>query len=210
MALSRWSFLELLWSYHDMKLCKGPCGLSKPETSFEKMNGGPERRSTCRKCREEGRAANPDSTHIIYTKNKKKRYAQSHVANKIVSDSKRSDKLNGREGFDLTVEFVSELIVKGCCYCGETGLRMSVDRIDNDLAHTCANANPACIRCNYVRGSMPYAAWMLLVPAVKRARELGLFGQWRSQPMSLGDKPSSRTSHATAASESVPMNPTTY
>lgn len=29
---------------------------------------------------------------------------------------------------------------------------------------------------------MPYPAWMHIVPAVKDARDLGLFGTWRSKP----------------------------
>jgi hypothetical protein len=29
---------------------------------------------------------------------------------------------------------------------------------------------------------MPYLAWVHLIPAVREARELGLFGVWRSKP----------------------------
>jgi hypothetical protein len=29
---------------------------------------------------------------------------------------------------------------------------------------------------------MPHDAWLVLIPAVKRATELGLFGDWRSVP----------------------------
>jgi len=181
-----------------MKTCK-KCQTPKPDTSFQKMNRGSGRRSTCRKCKEDARMQNPNSTRRLSLAKKKLRYAQVHVENRIVSGSKRSDKLHGRIGFDLTVDFVRELISKGCKYCGDTNLQMSVDRIDNNLAHTKENVNPACIRCNYVRGSMPYGAWLLLVPEVRRAREEGLFGDWRSQPMSLGDRPSSR-SHATLES----------
>ena len=189
-----------------MKTCS-KCKFPKEDTAFEKMNGGPERRATCRKCREITRKSNPDSTHVIYLKNKKHRYGQRHVANQIVSNSKKSDKIKGRPGFDLDVVFVTDLIVNGCHYCGETKLRMSVDRIDNDLSHNRKNVNPACIRCNYTRSSMPYAAWMHVVPAIKEARELGLFGDWRSQPMSLGDNPNSRTLQATLDSVSQSRDP---
>jgi hypothetical protein len=40
-----------------------------------------------------------------------------------------------------------------------------------------------CIRCNYIRGSMPFAAWTLLVPAIRQAVEQGLFGTWRTKPL---------------------------
>lgn len=87
----------------------------------------------------------------------------------------------------MDVPFVERLIENGCEYCGDTELQMSVDRVDNRLGHTKSNVKPACIRCNYVRGSMPFEAWTLFIPVMERARELGLFGTWRSLPMSLGD-----------------------
>jgi len=100
----------------------------------------------------------------------------------LVTDSRSSDKKRGRPGNDLNRDFVAALIRQGCCYCGETEMRITLDRIDNSLAHTRANVLPACLRCNYMRGSMPYEAWLHLVPAVRQAREFGLFGAWRSQP----------------------------
>lgn len=62
---------------------------------------------------------------------------------------------------------------------------MTVDRIDNNLAHTKSNVKPACVRCNHIRGSMPYQAWIYLVPIVRQAYELGLFGDWWTNTKSL-------------------------
>ena len=46
------------------------------------------------------------------------------------------------------------------------------------MGHLQSNVHSACIRCNLARGDMPYAAWLLLVPAMKQAKELGLFKEW--------------------------------
>jgi len=78
----------------------------------------------------------------------------------------------------MTVEFIQNLISQGCIYCGETTLRMTLDRKDNDLAHVKTNVVPACIRCNYARGNMPYEAWLFLAPGMRAAREAGVFGDW--------------------------------
>lgn len=50
----------------------------------------------------------------------------------ILWDSKYSDKKYNREN-DLTKEFVKNKINCPCFYCGETKLRMTLDRIDNSL-----------------------------------------------------------------------------
>lgn len=78
----------------------------------------------------------------------------------------------------MTVEFVQQMIEGGCSYCGESELRMTLDRIDNSQGHTRENVVAACIRCNYTRKDMPHGAWILLAPAMKVARECGLFGAW--------------------------------
>jgi len=102
------------------------------------------------------------------------------IAQIIVKDSKQSDRKHNREN-DLTKEFVSSLIENGCSYCGETLLRMTVDRINNDIGHITTNVVPACIRCNYTRRDMPYEAWLCLAPGLKEAREKGLFGNWTAR-----------------------------
>jgi hypothetical protein len=58
---------------------------------------------------------------------------------------------------------------------------MTLDRIDNTIGHVKTNVKPACIRCNLLRRNMPYAAWLMLVPAVKKARKFGLFDGWLFQ-----------------------------
>ena len=81
-------------------------------------------------------------------------------------------------GNDLTVEFV-EGILSSCSYCGETEkIQLSIDRIDNKRGHLQDNVVPACVRCNIVRRDMPYEAWLMLAPAMKKAKEAGLLGDW--------------------------------
>ena len=99
------------------------------------------------------------------------------MAQIILRDSKGSDKKYNREN-DLTKEFIEETVKDGCSYCGEKLLRMTLDRIDNTLGHLMSNVVPACIRCNYTRGSMPYQAWLCLADGMKRAKENDLFGDW--------------------------------
>lgn len=99
------------------------------------------------------------------------------VARFILREARRSDTLRGHT-CDLTKTEIEQLIGRGCSYCGETEVRMILDRIDNDKGHTLANVIPACIRCNYARRNMPYEAWLCLTDGMRRARELGLFNGW--------------------------------
>lgn len=80
---------------------------------------------------------------------------------------------------DLDITTIERMISEGCLYCGETDiLKISVDRIDNNIGHIGSNVNPACLRCNLVRGDMPYNAWMEVANGMRNAREKGLFGDW--------------------------------
>jgi hypothetical protein len=99
------------------------------------------------------------------------------VARFIFWEARRSDKRRGLE-CDLNREQIAEIIKRECVYCGETQLRMTLDRIDNSRGHTKDNVNPACIRCNYARRDMPYRAWLCLAEGMRRAREFGLFEGW--------------------------------
>jgi len=103
----------------------------------------------------------------------------------IWRDSRKSDRKHGRQN-DLTRDFTKEQIAKGCSYCGETELRMTLDRIDNDLGHLQSNVIPSCVRCNHVRGDMPYDAWVVVGRSMKQVRKQGLFGDWtgRARPWS--------------------------
>ena len=88
----------------------------------------------------------------------------------ILREARRSDKLRGTV-CDLTKEQIERLIADSCFYCGETKLRMTLDRLDNSKGHTLDNVVAACIRCNYARRDMPIVAWLCLVDGIKRARE---------------------------------------
>ena len=99
------------------------------------------------------------------------------VARFILREARRSDRLRGRV-CDLTKAEIESLIAGGCSYCGETEMRMTLDRVDNSKGHTLDNVVPACIRCNYSRRDMPYEAWLCLADGMRRARELNLFKGW--------------------------------
>ena len=96
----------------------------------------------------------------------------------IIEDSRKSDRKKGLQ-HDLTVDFVEKLISSNtCAYCGEDKLLITIDRIDNDVGHTDQNIVAACIRCNMLRGSMPYSAWINICEALRDTREKGLFSDW--------------------------------
>lgn len=95
----------------------------------------------------------------------------------IVRDTKGSDRKKGREN-NLTQKFVATLVSQPCSYCGDTETRMTVDRIDNSIGHLETNVVPACIRCNLVRGQMPYEAWEIVAKGMREAFECGLFSSW--------------------------------
>lgn len=176
----------------ELKYCN-KCGEDKPSVKFPKQRNDPTRRSSpCSRCREKKRLANPNSAIHQTILRRRGRYLSKpeNVPAIIVRSSRQSDSKNGRVGFNLNREFVSELLKSGCSYCGTKEGRLTVDRIDNSIAHTCENVRSACIRCNNIRGSMPYDAWISIVPAVRKAYELGLFGDWWTDTKSLF-KPSS-------------------
>lgn len=100
-----------------------------------------------------------------------------NLAKWIVVSSKNNDRNRRREN-DLTEEFVQNMIADGCSYCGDTAIRVGLDRIDNSIGHLKSNVVAACCRCNLIRGEMPYAAWLRLIPAIKQAFKDGLFGSW--------------------------------
>jgi hypothetical protein len=95
----------------------------------------------------------------------------------IWRDSRASDRRNGRAN-DLTIPFIESLVCQGCAYCGETTLKMTLDRVDNKVGHLQCNVVPACVRCNYLRRDMPYRAWLEIAKVIRRLRKQGLFGDW--------------------------------
>jgi len=112
-------------------------------------------------------------------------------ASLVTKDSRRSDTRAGRVN-TLDVVAVRELLRSPCSYCGTTTMKMTLDRVDNSIGHVLSNVVPACIRCNMCRGSMPYEAWLVLVPAVKEAATRGLFGDWTG-PMAGAKRKFQRT-----------------
>ena len=110
---------------------------------------------------------------------REKRFTLEGVTSFIFLSSRKADKKTGREN-DLTKQFIRELITRECSYCGETKIRMTLDRIDNKVGHIQSNVNSSCIRCNYLRRDMPYAAWLSLCESIRKTRESGLFGEWLS------------------------------
>lgn len=119
-----------------------------------------------------------------YDKNNDKRRRErkefKNIESYMCKDYKYKDRLAGFTDFDLSKEIIKELIKDGCTYCGEepTKIRMTLDRIDNSKGHIRSNVLPACYRCNVMRGTMPYNAWLELVPAIRAVREKGLFENW--------------------------------
>ena len=110
-------------------------------------------------------------------KEKASRASGADPAKWIRVDSRGSDRKKGLDN-DLTYEFVREMILRPCSYCGDTESRMTLDRIDNDLGHLQSNVVPSCYRCNFIRRDIPYEAWIVIAPGVKAAREGALFGAW--------------------------------
>ena len=170
-----------------MKMCNGPCAQSKPLSDFPTLKVGRvlRHRSMCRICHNEDRVmrdkakpVNADGRQVRYrAKMSAARAKGENLTRWILADSRGSDQKYDRKN-DLTWEFVERMIGFACAYCGETNLRMTLDRINNSIGHIQSNVVPACIRCNYIRRDMPYAAWFFLLPALREARINGLFGEW--------------------------------
>ncbi len=84
---------------------------------------------------------------------------------------------------ELTREDVKTMIDNPCHYCGEEDReKMGIDRVENHIGYTRKNSVPCCIRCNAMKRDMPIRAWNILVPKIREAKELGLFGTWTPHP----------------------------
>jgi transposase-like protein len=168
------------------------CGKSYPEVTPQSRmkNGKVYFRRYCKSCDYKRRAIttynkNPSLSAV---KNKAIREASNSyqirrsgkiedLARCIFNDCNRTD---SRKHWinDLEYEWVLKTIQQPCSYCGSNNIKKSLDRIDNELAHTEKNCVCACVRCNLMRKNMPYKAWMIIVPAIKLAQESGAFGDW--------------------------------
>jgi hypothetical protein len=159
-----------------MRLCIGACGRSLDPTAFRRSRSGG-LRNVCRQCEGRQKSVEGRKKSDLASGLCQKRRRQNDPAWAVLTDSKGSDRKAKRE-HDLTYDLVKSLLGMACSYCGESGLRMTLDRIDNSLGHLQSNVVPACVRCNYSRGTMPYEAWLFLVPGLREARESGSFGDW--------------------------------
>lgn len=162
----------------EKRICK-KCNSEKPIRSFELINPGIFRRRSCFTCRARSKYERNPGAVLRQRAGTRAR----NPATYLIQDSKKSDRKKNREGNDLDIPFVQDLILKPCLYCGAQKLRMTLDRIDNAKSHSKSNVNPCCIRCNLLRGDMPYQAWVALVPKIREIHEAGLFGDWKTQPM---------------------------
>ena len=165
------------------KTCKH-CGELKTLSEFptEKgKNGKLYVRARCKACDSRRgskyQKENPEYSRRATARRSQQRATGVNTEKYIRTDPRSSDRKTGRDN-DLTHEFIAAEIEKGCRYCGESKIRMTLDRIDNDKGHTQDNVVPACIRCNYTRKNMPYEAWLVVAKGMREAREAGLFNGW--------------------------------
>lgn len=83
--------------------------------------------------------------------------------------------------FELTVEFIKKSFASECTYCGENSILITIDRKDSLKGYLVDNCVPSCIRCNLIKADMPPDAWNIVAPGMRKARELGLFGDWQGR-----------------------------
>lgn len=177
-----------------MKKCR-KCGDVFPLDRFG-SNGLGYKKSYCRLCDSRIRVERAKRGGESHSEKRRERYRKNRALHSeknkarradpkkrpkwVLWDARDSDRRRGRTN-DLTLEFVMDCISRGCSYCGDRLLRISLDRIDNERGHFRDNVVPACMRCNYLRRDMPYEAWMAMVPTVKSIYKRGLFGSWMSE-----------------------------
>ncbi len=153
-----------------------------PDEFYTNRTGGRQyQKTTCKKCDNSRPRVSKKRTEkglrALSISQKKRRHDPKFRAYYTLKATRSSDRSKGRNN-DLTVEWIENATANGCIYCGEKEIRVSLDRIDNSRGHTKDNVVAACMRCNYLRRDMPFAAWKVLVPAVRKARERGLFAGW--------------------------------
>jgi hypothetical protein len=152
------------------------CDEYKLVTEFYANSKG-NRERLCASCREMKRNKRGGRWQKARDRSAAERLNPKLVPRFVLMDSRKSDKKRGRAN-DLTLEFCEGALRQPCSYCGGSAIRMTLDRVDNSIGHVQSNVVPACIRCNYVRGAMPYQAWLCLVEGVRVAMNQGLFGDW--------------------------------
>lgn len=157
------------------------CKENKTLNQYWLVNGK-YRKRVCKACerKKNPRVYNQLQQQKDARKAREKRQARPAFA--MVKDARNWDHKRGfTKDPAFTVEFVTQMIAQGCIYCGETQIRISLDRIDNSKGHTIDNVVPACIRCNLLRRDMPYAPWLFVAHGMREAREKGLFEDWTGE-----------------------------
>lgn len=175
----------------DIKIVCRKCKLPQAEVEFytNRTAGKEYRKNICRTCDNGTRkfhrqsswadrcARDPNHKEKRYAYTRRRRHDPKFLPTIILQDTRSTDKKYLREN-DLDRDWIERIIANGCLYCGETRLRMTLDRIDNGLGHLKANVTPSCIRCNYLRRDMPYEAWLIVAEGVRKARTVGAFADW--------------------------------
>jgi hypothetical protein len=159
------------------------CGLSEPQVTFgsRRVNGKKYKKHVCSSCstRERKRFGRDKEKWALANRRYRQRAWENpkNRAKFVLRDITKFDKKRGFQS-DLDLDAVKGIISCSCTYCGETELKIGLDRIDNGRGHMRDNVVAACPRCNYLRRDMPYRAWLMLVPSVRLARESGAFHGW--------------------------------
>ena len=162
------------------------CGKTEPEVGFYKRKVGNKyyKRHACTDCIREYSKKYPRNVSGEAKQRRREALAMQRrqdLAKTIWKDTRIADKKKGRVN-DLAVSDVKELLAGGvCAYCGESQVRLTLDRKDNDLGHCLGNVEVACLRCNGIRSNMPLKAWLYIAPRIREAREKGLFGDWNGR-----------------------------
>jgi hypothetical protein len=166
-----------------MQTCN-KCNKEKSLEAFEKSSKNSYRK-TCKQCRNRATHLRKKETGA-YDRRRKKQNAKRHDpalrAYWVYHDSKYADQKNNLEN-DLTIELIDELISTGCAYCklpfeNSAKIKIGIDRIDHNLPHNKDNVKPCCSRCNFIRRTLPYQAWEILIPSIHQIVNEGLLDEW--------------------------------
>jgi len=57
---------------------------------------------------------------------------------------------------NLTLSEFSEIVSKPCTYCGISGIKLGIDRLDNNIGYLKQNSVSCCKVCNFMKKSMTH------------------------------------------------------
>jgi len=145
------------------------CGAPLSKKNSVRRGGmrGDQIRSQCKKCVYE----------LDGARKKERRASGDRRTYFLLRDTKIADRRANRT-HDLDREFLENILKNPCSYCQSTNIQMTVDRKDNKIGHVKFNVISCCTRCNYIRGEMPYEAWLMLIPGLVQASRENKFGDW--------------------------------